>query len=243
MRSLYRKLGILLALAAVAGIACAGKPRATKYEMEGPHATTSDGLRRVKRWEFRDAFIKPGVDLSRYDKIVIDPITIAYKKAEHPEHASKDGVERGTYKLSPKTTDQIESSFQKIFTRELDKSKIFAVVEQAAPDAIRVGGHIVELVVYAPPRKKGNDASVSFLANRGEFILVLDLRDSKTGEALIRIGNHSNIAYDGAAAFYPDNPVTTAAAVRQLFKHTAFRLRERLDILHKGLEIPHIPEP
>jgi hypothetical protein len=234
----------VLAAGAAAGlVACAAGPPGVQYASEDAYLTTPDGLHRVENWGFGDAFVKPGADLARYDRVLIDAVTIAYKRPRHPAHVSRDGIERGTYLLPPRTANSFKRRLQKTLARELDKSEAFFVTERPAPGAIRVSGHIVDLVVYTPPDRGWGQASVTFIKNRGEFTLVLDVRDAESGAPLLRVADHSAIKADGAGAYLPSNPVTSAAAARQIFQETAMRLRRQLDEIRALPKIPPTPKP
>ena len=243
MRWISGARAALAAGAAAALVACAAGPPGVQYELEGSYITTPDGLHRVKSWGLGYAFVKPGADLARYDKAVIGDISIAYKPAPNPEHASRDGIERGTYLLSPTAANWFKRHLQKALTIELDKGEGLFVTDRPAPDAIRVSGHILDLVVHVPPDQGVTDAVTSFLTNRGEFTLVLDVRDAQTGAPLLRVADHSAIKFDGASAHLPSSSATNTMAARQIFHQTAARLRRLLDEVRALPEIPPAPEP
>ena len=233
-----------LAAGAAAGVlACATVPGGVQYASKGPGLTSSDGLRRVENWGFDLAFVKPGVDLARYDSVVIDSVTIAYKDPSHPARATRDGIESGTYLLSPRAAKWFKHHLQKALTAQLGKSEGFAVTKQPTPDAIRVTGYIIDLVVHTPPRQGVGKASTNFLANRGEFTLVLDVRDARSGVPLVRVADHSAIKFDGAGAYLPSNSATNTMAVRLIFRQAAVHLRQHLDDVRTLPEIPPAPKP
>jgi hypothetical protein len=224
-------------------VTCATGPRKIEYQMDGPNLTTPDGLRRVKNWQFRNAYVKPGADLARYEGVIVGPVSIAYKHRGDSTDPSDERLEHGTYELPPGVMEGFERDFEVLFSNAFRKSKIFDLTQQPAPDALRVRGHIVDLVVYTPQDWNEAQAFTRFQAFRGEFMLILDVRDSKTGEPLVRVGDRSAVRFDGPRAFYPSNRVTSAAGVRRVFHHNAKRLRRHLDALHKISEMPPAPEP
>lgn len=239
-RSLVRAA---LAAGVTAGlVTCATGPRKIEYQMDGPHLTTEDGLRRVKNWQFRNAYVKPGADLARYEEVIIGPVSVAYKSTGDTANPSDADLEYGTYALPPGVMEAFERDFEVLFSNAFHKSKIFDVTQQPAPDALRVRGHIIDLEVYTPQDWNEPQASTRFQAFRGEFMLILDVRDSKTGEPLVRVGDRATVRFDGPRAFYPSNRVTSASAVRRVFHHNAKRLRRHLDALHKISEMPQAPE-
>jgi hypothetical protein len=229
--------------AAAALVACATGSGGVQYESEGSHITTSDGLHRVKDWRFQNAFVKPGADLARYDSVVIGAVSIAYKRPRTPALAFRDGLEHGTYLLRPRTENSFKRYLQKALASEFDKSDGLVVTQRPASNAIRVSGYIVDLVVRTPPNWGVGNASTAFLANRGEFVLILDLRDAESGAPLLRVGGRSAIKYDSASAYIPANLVTSAAAARQIFRKAATRLRRQLDEFRALPGIPPAPTP
>ena len=86
----------LVAGAAAALLACASDPGGVQFASEGVGLTSVDGLRRVENWGFGLAFVKPGADVTRYDSVFIDGVTIAYKAPSHPARTTRDGIESGT---------------------------------------------------------------------------------------------------------------------------------------------------
>lgn len=221
--------------------ACAGRPAAVEYDTESLYVTTPDGLQRVKHWNFNDAFVKPGADLAHYDRVVIEDVTIAYKRPKHSVHMTDEGIESGTYKLSEAATGTIKDTFRRAFVQEFGKSEVFTVTESPAPSAIRVSGHIVNLVVYVAPFSTQTNASTVFVSNRSEMTLVVNVRDSETGAPLVRIGERSGSLFDGANAALAVNPVTTNVGSWSVFQRVAMRFRQHLDEIHALPKIPLLP--
>jgi hypothetical protein len=232
----------LVAGMAAAALACATGPGDVQYASEGLALATSDGLRRVENWGFGFAFVKPGVDLARYDSVFIGAVSIAYKAPRSPAWASPDGVQHGTYLLPPHTANAFKRYLRKALANEFGKSEGLVVTQRPASNAIRVTSYIVDLVVHTPPHWGVGNALTAFVANRGEFTLVLDLRDAKSGAPLLRVGGPAVMKFDNASAYIPADPVTNAAAVRQIFRGSATRLRRRLDEIRALPETPPAPK-
>lgn len=246
MRSIQWRGGFRTALVAAAAaglVACATQSGVVEYAAEGSSVTTPDGLHRVKNWGFSNAYVKPGADMTRYRQVIIDPVTIAYQRPEDASRVSREGVARGTYALSPRAAEAFKRDYAETFSHQLGTSEIFSVGQQPAPDAIRISGHVIDLVVYAPPYEDREVASSQFLMERGRFTLVLDVRDATTGQPLLRVGDRTALKYDGADAFHPSNPVTSSSALRQIFHRLAGRLRDRLEEVHGLSQIPPAPAP
>jgi len=125
-----------------AAVASATGPGDVQYASEGLGLTTSDGLQRVENWGFGYAFVKPGVDLARYDSVVIGAVSIAYKAPRSPAHASRDGIQRGIYLLPPHTANAFKRYLQKALANEFGKSEGLVVTQRPASNAIRVTSYI-----------------------------------------------------------------------------------------------------
>jgi hypothetical protein len=104
---------------------------------------------------------------------------------------------------------------------------------------LRVSGHIVHLVVTAPPFRGGE---VNFVFDAGELTLILDVRDSESHEPLARIADRRAIRPEGTsiASVYRSGPVNNWGALREIFDRWARILREGLDELHT---LPRVPPP
>jgi hypothetical protein len=227
---------------AAATLACATGPGDVQYASEGPVLETLDGLRRVENWGFGFAFVKPGVDLARYDSVFIDPVRLGYKAPQSPAQASPDGVQIGTYLLPPHTENAFKRYLQEALADKLGKCEGLVVTQRPASNAIRVTSYIGDLDVDPRPYWSAGNAWTVFIANRGEFTLVLDLRDAQSGAPLLRVGGSAVVKFDNASAYIQADPATNAAAVRQIFRESANRLRRRLDEMRELSEIPPAPK-
>ena len=237
-----RARAALAAGAAAAAVTCASAPVGVQYASEGPDLTTPDGLHRVENWGFDYVFVKPGADFARYDQVVIDDATLAYKPAPNPAHASRHGIKRGDYLLTPTAEKWFKFHMQEALATELGKNEGLLVTERPAPEAIRVSAHIVDLVVHVPPNQGVTDATTNFIMNRGELTLILDVRDAQSGAPLLRVADRSAIKFDGALAHLPSSSATNTMAVRLIFQQAALRLRQQLDYVRTLPEIPPTPK-
>ena len=234
----WRQLvSVLRALPIAAGLALAACEVASPgLRLEtGPDAQgTPDGLVRVANARADLAFVKPGADLRGYSKILLDPVSIAYKR---PPRASRQGSS-GESTLSDEQAAQMKRYFQEAFEEELRASKVYALASEAGEDVLRVRGQIVDLVVTVPPQPSGREKT--FIASAGEMTLVLELSDSLSGEVLARVADRRD-ARGAGGDLYQSTPVTNWSAVRRMFKHWASLLRQRLDSVRELPDLPVAP--
>lgn len=222
-------------------LACASKSVDPEFVYDkDARAATADGLYRVEYWGFGAAFVKPGADLQRYDKIVLKEVEVSYKRPPHRARQTDDVLERGNYELSPEAMSQIKKYFHDVFAKELGKSKVYKLTDQPGPDVLRVSGYIVDLDVTAVPFRDQEPGEIDYGRSAGELTMILDVRDSKSGEPLVRTADRSSLDYAAGMGMRQSNPVQNSAAVRELFEREAQRLREHLDKIH---QYPEIPEP
>jgi hypothetical protein len=241
MKILHPLLSIVLALG---GLACAadlpgGAPNGIVYA-PGQPAATPQGLH-LLRWEpFKSTFVKPGADLQRYDKVMIDPVTLSYKTPPRP------GVEGGdmiikNYALPESAIQDIEKAFHKAFVTELGKSPNFTVVKAPGPDVLLISPRIVDLVVTAPPQQQDQELGTSYgVASAGRMTLVLEAQDSQSHEALVAVAQTRSVQ-TADNAFYSSNPATNSAAVREILRAWADSLRQELDQFHSLPRLPALP--
>jgi len=188
-------------------------------------AATADGLHRVRATRVGAAYLKPGASFAGYDAVLIAPVTIAYKRGA------------GGQELDAAERERMQRMFQEAFQKQLGRSKSFTVVSEPGPAVLRVAGHIVDLVVTAPPFRGGE---VDFVVDAGELTLILDVRDSESHEALARVADKRTIRPEGSSttAIYRSGPVNNWGALREIFNSWAGLLRGGLDDLHTLPQVP-----
>jgi len=211
--------------------------------VKGADNTTADGLHRVQLWSDANgaAYLKPGADLGRYKQVILDEVTVAYKRPPHRAHETDSSLRQGNYALPPDTMKKLKRYFHESFAKQLDKGTVFAVTDQPAPDALRVSGHIVNLVVTAKPWQDQEGDERDYGKSPGSFTLILDVRDSESNDPLVRLAHASLLDYNANVGLRESNPVQNSAAVRQQFDQEAALLRNLLEKLGELPEIPEVP--
>jgi len=236
-------LRLCAASIALLGVACAsgtGGGNNKVYYATGKDAVTPDGLHRV-RWEpFATTFVRPGANLSGYDAVILDEVTISYQRPPRKNIMPGTGNMTANFALSSEATEHMKRYFHEAFAKELSRSNDFRVVDAPGANVLRISGHIVGLVITTPPEKDQLVDETVYTSSAGAMTLLLDAKDSLTGEPLVRVGERQDITQaDGIGQFYWSNPVSNAGAVRQLFDNWASRLRRELD---QFKSLPEIPE-
>jgi hypothetical protein len=192
---------------------------------EGPDAeVTFDGLVRIDNSVFQRAWIDPDIDLSVYDKVLPSGAKFEFR-AVRGIASSRTSSNNG-FPISEANQQKLIDTVSEIFREEISKSAYFTVVGEAGPDVLIVEGALLDIVSHVPPDRAGR--SNIYLSKVGEATLVLQIRDSISGEMLYRAAERRAAEPVGSRG-RPSSTVTTWSEVRRLARRWATRLREGLD--------------
>jgi len=219
-----------LAGAIALGVSCTGPFLPVRFL---PRGGTGDGLHRVLSNRVDAAFLKPGARFAAYDALLIDPVRVSYKTEPPP---------RGSVALSPDAVERMKRIFRQCFDRQLVESGDFGLAPEPGPGVLRISGQVVNLVVDAIPDRGGE----AYLVNdTGEMTLALDVRDSVTGEHLVRVVDRRAIRPASVALgrLYESSTVRNWGALEDVFCSWALTLREGLDELRELPAVPAAPAP
>lgn len=231
-------LHTLLILVGLTGLACGPAAPGGVYYASGKGAVTPDGLHRVEWEPFRTTYVKPGADLQRYDKVLISEVSVSYKTPPRRGHLGRDEIDPN-YALPDSAIQSLKRYFHKAFVEELTESQNFSVVETAGPDVLLISGHIVNLRITLPPQRDQEPDETVYASSSGQMTLLLDARDSISGEPLVRVGQAQAIQMSDGG-WYAADPVSNSSAVREIFDRWASSLRRELDQFHALAELPPI---
>jgi hypothetical protein len=209
-------IGVLLS-----GVACEQTPPFIAPDAE----VTYDGLHRVSRSRMQNAWAKPDLSLAGYDRILPTPAELQYRAVRGSGGRGRDG-----FPLSDSERERLERLVREEFRRELDRSQHFTITDQPGPTVLVLRSGLLDIVSFAPPAPSGSDKQ--WIAQIGQATLVLELRDSQSGEVLARTVDR-RAAEPSGGELGRNTSVHTAAAVRTVARRWARTLRERLDELHE----------
>ncbi len=145
-----------------------------------------DGLVHVKAKRLDAVYLLPGADFKPYTKVMFDPTEMALKKNWMRDYNNT------TMSLGSRINDSdVQKAFEKArirFADEFTKAYTAAgyqVVTTAGPDVLRLRTAVVNISVNAPD-KKAPGRSRSFAGEAGDATLILEARDSESGELMGR---------------------------------------------------------
>ena len=167
--------------------------------------TTVEKFNAVPDSRVDSAYVKPGVDFSRYRRLQPVPLEIYYYEGAIEPH--------------PEDLQRLRRIFREAFLGKIGDD--YAIVDQPGADVLHVRASLVDLdlsPVTGDVPVKGRAAS---LVASGQLTFFMELADSQTGEVLVRAADKEKApAQIAGAASDRDWSRTEAAADRwaQLFR-------------------------
>ncbi len=186
---------------------------------------TEDGLHRVKNTEVALVYAKPGVDLSRYNRIYLIEPRVAFTRnwlqtqnSIPDQTVRKEDMERIKRDLA--------ELFMEVFRQELQNNGGYVLVDGVAEDVLIVHPAIVDLDVFSPD-VPGTAGTRSAIPSVGTMTLYMELVDSVTGDKLVKIIDNK---YDRTRThIQAQNRTRNEAAAREMLGDWANLLRLALD--------------
>jgi hypothetical protein len=213
-------MGLALTLATLAAI-----PYAALAQGDPPQVST-DGLQLVDKDRRGEIYADPDVDWSVYDKIKLDPATVAFRK-----NWQRDQNRSRPFKIQTEDMERIKSDmsklFDEVFTEELSENGDFVITDETGDDVMRISPHIVDLDVYAPDVKSSPARVDSYTESAGRMTLQLEIYDSLTGDLLAKASDRKEAPRRGYMQW--TTSVTNRAEARRMLQGWAKELRTRLE--------------
>jgi hypothetical protein len=167
---------LVLALAATTAAAKATLP-----------PVSHDGLHLMPHTKLRAVYMKPGADLSQYDKIALLATYVAFAKNWQREHNEDETFDqRVSAKDMKEIRGRVAKAFTKEFTKVLSTEGGHQIVKDAGEGVLILRPAIINLEVTAPDLMTAG-MSQTFVASAGSMTLYLELYDGKTQAIIARI--------------------------------------------------------
>lgn len=183
-----------------------------------PGRPTPIGLRRVETDETGVVFVRPGVQMSDYSELIVDPFMLSYT-------SERDPGDESVRMLDPETEERFKKVVHRAFVNRMRYSEGFELVDRPGPSALRVQGWLYDLIVEEPPTRDSRNFPLCF----AEVTIVLTIRDSQTARPIAEVGDRTQLTC-------PMNPEgfasTTWTSVGKGVDVWAKRLRRWLEDLH-----------
>ena len=206
---------------------CAGEPSIDT----GPDAKmTFDGLAPINNSRFREAWADPDVDLKQYNKMIIGGAEFEFRAVK--KSTGSTSVRRNSnneFWMDDKTRAKLVETVTAVFAEELTSVKGFTVTEEKGADTLILIGGLHDIVSRVPPDLVGRGEI--YLSSLGEATLVIEARDSLSGETIFRAVDRR--AAERMGDMINVNSVTTMSEVKRWARRWAMRLREGLESIHE----------
>lgn len=172
-------------------------------------AVSHDGLHLMPDTKMRAVYMKPGADLSQYNKIALLDTYVAFRKNWQRDHNDQEPFdERVSDKDMKEIRDRVAKEFTKEFTKVLSTGSGHQVVTDAGTGVLILRPAIINLDITAPDIMSPG-MSQTFVASAGSMTLYLELYDGKTQSIIARIIDPE--AADNAGIAEVANRVTNTA--------------------------------
>jgi hypothetical protein len=221
-----RFLIALLSASLVAGAAVAN-PDATEPLTKRSAASewSNDGLRPVRVKGLDLVYVRPGAPLSTYRKVMINPVSVAFRRDWQRNAAEFHGS-----RIRPEDIQEIKDDIGRVVRAEVVRELSTAgyeLVDQPGAGVLQIDVRVAELYLNAPDLPSAG-INRTYTMSFGEMNLVADLRDSTTGNSVMRVLDRTMGRDLGVLRL--TTRVENAADVRVAASTWARALRRELDL-------------
>ncbi len=186
-----------------------------------------DGLELKQSSKVDAAYVDPEADLSGYTTVILDDADVSFSKDWDPNRGER-GVDRVSAKDIQNIRQGVADLFREVFTEELTAGG-YALVEEPSHTTLLIRPAIVDLYINSVEGSRPG-RTYTYTAEAGRMTLVVELRDSATGDVLARAVDRSRARKTGMYTMSSRN--TNVAEARRMFKTWANLLRQALDEAH-----------
>jgi hypothetical protein len=225
-----------LLAAALLGAACTASAPPLSYAT-GAGTVTGDGLRRVRWSQMGAEFVRPGAQLGGYDKVLLDPLVI--KPGPRGEKRRLGPMKQ--YAPTPSYLDGLKRTYQETFSKQFGRGG-FSVVTEPGPGVLRISGLIVDLVLTAQLDPEADANNYDYVTSFGDLTLLLDVRDSTSGETVLRTVDRQPISQTPLMGGTRNTTGANLGAQREVFSHEALLLQQEIRQLQALGTVP-LPAP
>jgi hypothetical protein len=187
-----------------------------------------DGLVLRPDTRLRAVFVRPDAEVPAYTSVLLDPLQVSFAANWDPNSNRRGQGRRLDAGDVAAIKDQLADLFRETFRTELARGG-YALVDEPGPDTLRVTPAVVDLFVSAPDRASTGSVR-TYTASSGRMTLVVELRESVTGELLARAVDAQSGRGFGTMTW--SNRTTNIADARRAIGIWATALRQGLDELY-----------
>jgi len=205
--------GLCLLVLALSSPGCVAEPPAAISS-----TVNYEGLADVRKPYFEVAQIRPETVFSAYDGVIVNAPALAFRT---PDRSQKQ------FPLDENQKRRFQEALAEAFSLEFSNLQNLDLKDQPGPGVLELTVRVENITTTVPT---GQGTQLGFaLTAVGEATLILELRDSESGEILAR--GVDTRAVQGAALGRDGGLVTRWEDVEKLCSRWASMTRSRLDVL------------
>jgi hypothetical protein len=214
-----------------AAIACApcfvapANAQTPRNKSDAAGAWSENGLEKIQVKGLDLVYAKPGSSLAGYTKVLLRPIDVTFRRNWEKQSAPGSRIPIGA-KDSQRIKDRLSALVREEVSKELAAGG-YQIADAPGDDVLDVKMSIVDLNVAAPDLQSAGRVT-TFAVSAGEMTLVAELRDSATGDIVMRVFDRS-LAHESYRA-QRITSVDNAAEARSAAIGWAKALRNELDL-------------
>ncbi len=223
-KSLIKTCLIFMTAAMIA--ACSSAPPTLQ---EGPDAeVTFDGLVRVDNTSFKRVWADPDADLTGYTKILPQRAVIEFRDVKGTPGRSSYNSTKSEFPIADKDREKLIDTIAEVLGEEISQNQRFAIATEPGPDTLIMAVSLLDIVSRVPPERSGRGNI--FISRVGEITIVLELKDSRSGQTLLRAAERSAVEPAGRGVVVSSS-VTSWSELRRLARRWGTKIRGGLDSL------------
>lgn len=169
----------------------------------------SQGLQRTDLAGMGRAFVRPGASLASYDRVLLDPVDVSFRRDWVPYGAGSGSVLPMDAHSPAVVRGDVVRSVRDAVARALPQHGL-ASASEAGPGVLRLKLRVVD-VYLSNPWGPGPARSRVLATSSGEMTLVAELSDAATGEVLARAGDWQDMRNTGR--LLPSNDIRTGSDI------------------------------
>lgn len=212
---------------------------AQAHQSEEVAAAVAGGELEKVRGSFKDTWVSPNADFSKYDKIMFGEAEFEFRDvgpAKRYRSSYRHSSSKQEFGVAEADRNKFQGVVSEVFQEEMNRSKRFQVVTSPGPGTLLIEGGVVDIVSHIPPDYVGS--SELYISSVGTATLVFEFLDAETGEVLAYAEERRKITPVGGGRIdefsMPSNSVTQWNDIKRWARSSASRLRKELEKAQKG---------
>jgi hypothetical protein len=153
---------------------------------QAPAPMSSDGMVMVQSTSFDEFYLRPKTDLASYRKLIIEPAQVAMHKGWLKSVNATHDVTRWITPMEVRRIVDGANVAMNSAVATAFKGKGYEVTSSAGPGVLRLSPSVPDLWVNAPAIEPYDPARYASV-DSGDATLILEARDSVSGELLARV--------------------------------------------------------